>query len=337
MKRHAMWITFCAGVLRPMMGLLMLAWCLAGPAGAAETIGLNLEAVGEARRWQAPRFSYGRDDRSGALHTATLHDWELAPGFSVTYEPGQLFVVPSWVGERFRYQFRYGRVDGSATSSGTIGQVSNPTLVAISGAGSIDLVAPATTTTQVDHRNDIFSIGMATDFTLWRGVTLSPSLGVTFGETRQRYRLRIVETGGFRDNVSETVRRRYVGPNLGLEIGVPIIDAVRIIGGTSGALLWSDVRLTGDDCSGFDVNSACDGTFFRTAINRGLSGWGWSSETNLGVEIEFGPVTARLTGMFEAEQARQRVANPRFAGGSASVVDDITFAYGARLGVGYLF
>jgi hypothetical protein len=241
------------------------------------------------------------------------------------------------VGERFRYQFRYGRIDGSAVASGTIGQVSNPTLVAISGARSIDLVAPASTRTQIDHRNDTFSLGMATDFTLWRGIALSPALGLTFGEARQRYRLGILETGGFRDTVSETVRRRFIGPSFGLEIGVPIVDAVRVIGGTSTALLWSDVKLTGDDCSGFDANGACDGAFFRSAIRRGVNGWGWSNESSLGVEIEFGPVTARLTGMFEAEQARQRIANPRVTGGGATVVDDITFAYGGRLGIGYLF
>ena len=337
MKRNAMWITYRGPVLRQMAALLVLAGCMAGPVGAAETIGLNLEATVDARRWQAPRFSYGRDDRNGAVHTQSLHDWEIAPGFAVTYEPGQLFIVPSWVGERFRYQFRYGRVDGSAAASGTIGQVSTPTLVAISGASSIDLLAPANTTTRVDHRNDTFSFGVATDYKLWRGVTFSPSLGITFGESQQDYRLGIVETGGFRDTVNETVRRRYIGPSFGLEIGVPIIDAVRVIAGTSAAVLWSDIRLTGNDCSGFDVSGACDGSFYRTALNRGLSGWGWSSESNLGVEIEFGPVTARLTGMFEAEQARQRIVNPRVTGGPATVADEVTFAYGARLGVGYLF
>lgn len=310
---------------------------LFGSVQAADTIGLNLELTADGRRWQAPRFSYGRDDRAGALHTQTLHDWDLAPGFAVTYEPGQMFVVPSWLGERFRYQFRYGRTDGSAVANGTIGQASNPTLVAISGASSIDLLTPATTTLQVDHRNDVFSLGMATDFELWRGITLSPALGVTFGESRQRYRLRILEAATFRDSVSETVRRRFVGPSLGLEIGVPIIDAVRIVGGVSGALLWSDIRLTGDDCSGVNVSNACDGTFFRSAISRDLSGWGWSGDTNLGVEIEFGPVTARLTGMIEAEQARQRIANPRVTGGPATVADEVTLAYGARLGIGYLF
>lgn len=332
-----MWITCCRGLLRHVAGVLALAWCVAGSTQAAETIGLNLEATVDTKRWQAPRFSYGRDDRNGAVHTQSVHDWEIATGFAVTYEPGQLFVVPSWVGERFRYLIRYGSLDGSATTTGTIGQVSNPTLVAISGASSIDLVAPATTRTQVDHRYDTFYLGMATDYTLWRGMIVSPSLGLTFGETLQRYRLRVVETGGFRDTVSETVRRRFIGPSFGLEVGIPIIDAVRLVGGTSTALLWSDVSLTGDDCSGFDVAGACDGSFFRSAIRRGVNGWGWTSENNLGVEIEFGPVTARLTGMFEAEQARQRIANPRVTGGGATVVDDITFAYGARLGIGYLF
>jgi hypothetical protein len=318
--------------------LAALAWCAATPGMAADTIGLNLEPAVEARHWQAPRFSYGSDDTKGTLYSQQIQQWAPAPGIAVSFEPGQLFILPDWVGERFRYQLRYNRVDDSSTIGGTIGRANNPFLVAIGGSGTIDMATPAATSLQVDHRNDVFSLEVATDFGLWRGITVSPALGVTFGETRQRYRVKILEVSTFRDSVSETVRRRFVGPTFGVQLGAPITDTVKVVAGFGGAVLWSDSKLTGDDCAGIDASGTCDGVFFRSTVDRSFESWGWYGDANLGIEVALGPATARLSGVIDAERARQRVVNPRFNGtGPATLAQETTLGYGARVAVNYPF
>jgi len=303
-------------------------------ARAADTIGLNLEPVVEARRWQAPVFSYGRDDRKGAVFKETVQQFAPVPGIRVSYEPGQLFIIPEFLGQRFRYVASYSRLEDTRTASSMVGNTTNPFLVGIGGTGIIDMASPARFGLQVDYGRHDFHVGVATDYMLGRLVSLSPSLGVAFGQSRQRYRLVIEEVGTFRDTVNETVRRRYVGPILGLQLGVQVLDGLRLHGGMSGAVIWSNATLTGDDCAGSGAAVACDGGFFRSNLDRSFDSWGWRGAANLGLSVAIGPATATVEGMFDAETARHRIVNPAVTGaGPARLENETTFGFGGRVSV----
>jgi len=291
---------------------MCLAW--SGAVQGAETIGLDLEPTVEVRRWQAPRFTYGNDDVRGSLISQQVGQFAAAPGVRISYEPGRMFVMPHALGDRFRYRLSYRHLDDTATSIGTFGPGTNPTLVGVGGSASVVMLTPARTTVQVDHAVHDFNLGIATDYDFVGDFSVGAALGVTFGQSRQRYRVLIEEVSTFRDSVSETVRRRYVGPSLGFQFGWDVLDGLRLHAGLGSALLWSQATLQGDDCAGSAASTFCDGFFLRTNLDRSYDSWGWRSDANVGLAVALGPATATIEGIFDAEYARQRISNPRTAG-----------------------